>query len=344
MSPEFVWIKQRNQAFSVGHQLYDIVRGAGSLKQLDSSNTTAEGGGNTNLYGYLSSFDSNGFSVTPGSIDSDYVNKSGVTYVAWCWDAGGEPTTDNVAGAGNVPTAGSAKVNGANMTTALAGSIAATRLSVNTSAGFSIVGYTGTGTAPVSVGHGLNVAPTFLIFKDRDSGVNWQVWTTAVSSNGTVLEGLNTTSAGTTPWTYISTTSSLIQFNSGNTAQTSNGKRFICYAFAPVAGYSSFGSYTGNSSTDGPFVYTGFRPRWLIIKTTGAEAWGILDATRDTYNPAISLIEANVSTEENAFALTAIDILSNGFKLRNTRGAMNSSSTYIYAAFAEAPFKTSRAR
>jgi hypothetical protein len=341
-SPDWVWIKCRNVAYD--HRVFDTVRGYD--KQLGPNITDPEYPSTS-----LTSFNPDGFSLS----NAVTTNGSGTTQVAWCWDAGGEPTTDNVAGAGNVPTAGSAKVNGANMTTALAGSIAATRLSVNTSAGFSIVGYTGTGTAPVSVGHGLNVAPTFLIFKDRDSGVNWQVWTTAVSSNGTVLEGLNTTSAGTTPWTYISTTSSLIQFNSGNTAQTSNGKRFICYAFAPVAGYSSFGSYTGNGSADGPFVFTGFRPRWVLAKrTTAGSNWWIIDTARDTYNVTGARLSPNLSQQEysgdydGVYGLPTIfwDILSNGFKVRSAGGEWVNSSgvTYIYAAFAESPFKYARAR
>ena len=211
---------------------------------------------------------------------------------------------------------------------------------------FSIVSYTGTGTSPVSVGHGLGVAPTFLIFKDRDTVVNWQVWTTAISSSGTVLEGLNTTAAGTTPWTYISTTSSLIQFNSGNSSQTTNGKKFICYAFSPVVGYTSISSYTGNGSSDGPFVYTGFRPRWVMIKGSsfGGESWFIWDTARNTYNQMGARLLANEALADNSDQVFG-DILSNGFKLRNTWGGINGSgNTYIYVAFAESPFNYSRAR
>jgi hypothetical protein len=312
-SPDLVWIK--NRAAADNHKLTDIVRGA--TEELESNTTDAEA---TNADG-LTQFNADGFDLG----DDDEYNTSAEAYVAWAWDAGTSTVTNTD------------------------GSISS-QVRANASAGFSIVSYTGTGTSPVSVGHGLGVAPTFLIFKDRDSAVNWQVWTTAISSSGTIFEGLNTTAAGSTPWTYISTTSSLIQFNSGNSAQTTNGKKFICYAFSPVSGYSSFGSYTGNGSADGPFVYTGFRPRWVLIKASSsvsAGSWRLFDTARDPFNVCANLLMPNNSDSEYGIGdIGAVfDILSNGFKLRSTLDAWNgSAATYIYAAFAEHPFNFSRAR
>jgi hypothetical protein len=313
-NPDLVWIKSRSAA--TDHELTDSVRG--TTKSLSSNLTAAE----ATDTGGLTAFNSDGFSL---GTDTKY-NNNAATYVAWAWDAGTTTTTNTQ------------------------GSITSS-VRANATAGFSIVSYTGTGTSPVSVGHGLGVAPTFLIFKDRDSAVNWQVWTTAISSSGTIFEGLNTTAAGSTPWTYISTTSSLIQFNSGNSAQTTNGKKFICYAFSPVSGYSSFGSYTGNGSTDGPFVYTGFRPRWVMVKCSstnnGYTFWEITDTARGSYNPSTPTLAADLSDAEGSANLGAppVDMLSNGFKIRTTGSGKNiSSQTYIYAAFAEAPFNYSRAR
>jgi hypothetical protein len=239
LSPDLVWIKQRNQAYSVGHQIYDIVRGAGSLKQLDSSDTTAEGGGNTDDYGYLSSFDSAGFSVTSGSIGDDYVNKSGVTYVGWTWDAGTTTDTSNTAG-----------------------SITPTGVRANPSTGCSIVKYTGTGSA-ASVGHGLNSAPQFVIVKGTDFADHWHVYHSDVHPK---YLRLSTTDGEVTNTNVFPSAPSSTVFNIGTDAGVNtNTKNFIAYCFAPVAGYSAFGSYTGNGSNDGPFLYTGFKPAFLKV-------------------------------------------------------------------------------
>jgi hypothetical protein len=327
MSPDFVWIKQRNQAYSVGHQLYDIVRGAGSLKQLDSSNTTAEGGGNTNQYGYLSSFDSAGFSVTAGSVDSDYVNKSGVTYVAWTWDAG-DTTAPNEDGS-------------------ITSSVRA-----NPSAGFSIVTYTGNRTAGATVGHGLGVAPQLIFIKSRAvTGFGWRTYHASVGNTKYLL--LNSTAAADTfsgDWNNTTPGSSVLTLGadggSGN-YPTNDTTTYVAYCFAPVAGYSSFGSYTGNGSADGPFVYTGFRPRWILIKnTTGSGSWVILDANRSSYNVSNLILQPNAANAEGVDTNSNTDFLSNGFKARSGSAfGMNiSGSTYIYAAFAESPFQYARAR
>jgi hypothetical protein len=323
MNPDFVWIKQRNQAYSVGHQLYDIVRGAGSLKQLDSSNTTAEGGGNTNQYGYLSSFDSAGFSVTAGSVDSDYVNKSGVTYAAWCWDAGSSTVTNT------------------------AGSISS-QVRANASAGFSVVTWTQASAGANTIGHGLGVAPSLVIVKSRSLASEWAVYHAELGA--TKFLKLNATDAAGTVsayWNNTAPTSSVFSVGSWSNLAGDN----LAYCFAPVAGYSSFGSYVGNgsSSNDGPFVYTGFRPKWVMIKASSSDPsgggwWNIIDATRNTYNAATSRLGANSSTAENN-SYQWMDLLSNGFKLRELLDGSNVSGvTYIYAAFAESPFNYARAR
>jgi hypothetical protein len=334
-SPDWVWIKGRSGASD--HGLYDTVRG--TTKRLVSNATQEE-----DTQSGVTAFNSDGFSL--GSYGGQ--NGSSATYVAWLWDAGGEPTTNNVAGAGNVPTAGSAKVNGANMTTALAGSIAATRLSVNTSAGFSIVSWNSTTTTPHTFGHGLGVAPQFVIVKRRGGANHWRIghnslgWTKALEfSAGAEL------AADSAYWNNTAPTSTVIYI--GDTGQL--GGDNIAYCFAPVAGYSSFGSYTGNGSADGPFVFTGFRPKFVLIKalysydgggtTVNSSSWYMYDSVRGPYNANGAILGANKAyTEENN--ATDIDFLSNGFKLRNTR-AINYTET-IYAAWAESPFKYARAR
>ena len=314
LSPDLVWIKQRNQSYSVGHQIYDIVRGAGSLKQLDSSNTTAEGGGNTDDYGYLSSFDSAGFSVTSGSIGSDYVNKSGVTYVGWAWD-GGTTTATN--------TDGSITSN----------------VRANQSAGFSIVSYTGDGSGTDTIGHGLNDAPSLVITKSRGTTGSWRVFTDV---GGTwKLGNLNNTDAFVNA-TVSAPTSSVFSIDGNSNASTTH----IAYCFAPVSQYSAFGVYTGNGSSDGPMVFTGFRPRWILIKNSStSEYWRLYDTERSTENVMDDMLMPNDSAAETTSTVNILDALSNGFKLRGTHSSTNGSgNTIIYAAFAEHPFKTARAR
>jgi len=322
MSPDFVWIKQRNQAYSVGHQLYDIVRGAGSLKQLDSSKTTAEGGGNTDVYGYLSSFDSAGFGVTAGTLGSDYVNASGVTYVGWTWDAGSSTVTNTQ------------------------GSISS-QVRANASAGFSIVTYSGNSTAGATVGHGLGVAPAFVIAKSRNNSSEWMCYHQSLGNAQSII--LNTTAAAgsSSGWNSTSPTSTVITLGVSGAGNFS-GYTHVIYAFAPVDGYSSFGSYTGNGSTDGPFVFCNFRPRWVLIKdatSTLGHNWLLYDTARKTFNVVDTMLCPNLSNSEFTSADWNIDIVSNGFKVRSSYSQVNTNAnTYIYAAFAESPFQYARAR
>jgi hypothetical protein len=312
LSPDFVWVKSRSDGS--WHILTDSVRGVNS--QLYSNDTSSEG----TQTDRITSFNSNGFSL--GTNGSGGVNNSGTTYAAWIWDAGSSTVTNTQ------------------------GSISS-QVRANASAGFSIVSYTGTG-SNATVGHGLNVAPSLLICKGRQesgSNGNWLVYHSALGNtkylvlNATDAEG---TSSGA--WNNTSPTSTTFSIGTFTGGNSTSGN--ICYAFAPVVGYSSFGSYTGNGSADGPFVYTGFRVKWYLVKQSSAsgENWRIIDATRSPYNVAQDRLLANSSVAE-AVQPNEVDFLSNGFKFRSSDGAYNGSgATYIYAAFAESPFQYARAR
>ena len=318
-SPDFVWAKSRSAAYS--HLLYDTVRGAstsGSSKALGSNASIAEGSSNDNTtYGYLSSFNSDGFSYFGGSSPA-YFSANGGPYVAWTWDAGTSTVTNT------------------------AGSISS-QVRANASAGFSVVSWTGTG-ASASIGHGLGVAPTFAIIKRRDSAQDWYVTTTVISG---LLDYLALNKSDASAWTGVSVPSSTVFTLGTGASNNASGATYVGYCFAPVSGYSSFGSYVGNGSADGPMVWTGFRPRWILVKNTsvgGEESnWYIYDTQRDTYNIVQNYLIPNLSLQEQVFAQS--DFLSNGFKVRNTNANFNTNgNVYIYAAFAENPFQYARAR
>ncbi len=305
MSPDLVWIKGRSVGY--GHRVFDTVRGTGGL--LYTNATDAEVA-QPNANDTFSSFNSNGFSLGAGI----GLNQSSATYAAWCWDAGSSTVTNT------------------------AGSISS-QVRANASAGFSIVSYTGTG-ANATVGHGLGVAPSMIIIKERSQGTGgWIVYHASIGSGGALY--LNMTQVVVTASTWFNSTSptSTVFSLGANGELNDNGQTNIAYCFAPVAGYSAFGSYTGNGSTDGPFVYTGFRPRWILLKdSTNAGSWELIDTARIGYNGANYRLFPNLSDAE--FADHRVDILSNGFKLRVGAGsAINSSNAVIvYAAFAESPF------
>jgi hypothetical protein len=315
---DLVWIKGRTVAWN--HQLADIIRGGG--KSLQSNLTDAEV--TNEQYGYVSAFSSSGFTLTTGSLGADLVNNNTSPYVAWQWRANGTGSTNTD------------------------GSITST-VSANTSAGFSIVTYTGNGTAS-TVGHGLGVTPAFIIVKCRNAGfaTNWVVWSNqfaSLTNNFLVLNNTSSTGTLSNYWGVAAPTSSVFGVANGAYDNNHSGLNLVAYCFAQIAGYSAFGSYTGNGSTDGTFIFTGFRPRYLMIKSTSVESWELFDTSRSPYNQAVELLEANSSGAENTSSTSAIDILSNGFKQRNTRAATNGSgTTYIYMAFAENPFKYANAR
>jgi len=326
-SPDFVWVKSRSN--TVEHAVADTVRGA--TNTLFPNNTNAEATSNA---GDLQSFTSDGFTI---SSNARY-NELNWTYAAWCWKAGGS-------GGGNSfwkDDVGYATASAAGLT---AGTITPSGASVNTKSGFSIVTYTGNGTAGATISHGLGNTPKFLIIKRRNTTGNWLVYHGSLANPATKWLGLNLTNAemnAVSPdnmWNSTAPTSSLVTLGTDGLCNSS-GSTYVAYLWAEIPGFSKFGSYTGNGSADGPFVYTGFRPKWLMIKraTGDADDWQIRDTSRSPYNTMQQTLFANLSNAEVTLTDRNTDHLSNGFKLRGTDPENNASgATYIYAAFAEAP-------
>jgi hypothetical protein len=311
-SPDLVWAKVRNMTGN--HSLYDIVRGA--LQRLSSSTTSAE----ATFTSSLTSFDSGGFSL--GSNSDGDVNASGATYVAWTWDAGSSTVTNTQ------------------------GSITS-QVRANASAGFSVVTFSAAN-AP-TVGHGLGVAPSLIIAKSRTVAVDWTVYHRSLGKDYVLV--LNDTGAAINIANYWGTSepSSTVFGTFGNNTNSNNRGDMVAYCFAPVAGYSSFGSYTGNGLSSGVFVYTGFAPRWIFVKRTDSSAeggWCSIDSARETYNYKNKKIVLSDSSSETAFQSVneVFDFLSNGFIVRSNGFGNVNGSTNIYAAFAEHPFQFSRAR
>jgi len=315
--PDLVWIKSRSSAYS--HNIFDSVRGAGAARSLQSDNTNSEAtnASNTALYGYLSAFNSNGFSTTNGTGDI-WVNQNGANYVAWQWQAGQGTTSSNTNG-----------------------TITST-VSVNASAGFSVVTFSTPAVySSGSVGHGLGVTPSMFIVKNRNgaANINWNVYHQSLGNTQAAF--LNLTNAATvssTFWNNTSPTSSV--FTVG--ANLYNSSDMVAYCWTPIAGYSAFGSYTGNGSAAGPFVYTGFQPKWVMWKRTDVAGtnWVIVDTSRQGYNTEGPYLLPNSSGAEGTYA--NINVLSNGFQQTSTAGGDNASGgTFIYAAFATTPFKNS---
>ena len=310
-SPDFVWLRNRSQASNWVQ--FDTVRGV--LNRLCSNLTVAE----ASLANSLTSFDSTGF--TYGSEGSG--NNNGDAFAAFCWDAG---TTTASNGSGSITS----------------------QVRANVSAGFSVVTFTSpTGTGNFSAGHGLGVTPEFVIVKSRDAVGVWYVYHKSLATDHYLrLNGTNASGTDGVQW-GAGMTSSVLGLRASYS--TVSGATTVAYAFAPVVGYSSFGSYVGNGTNDGPFVYTGFRPRWMMVKSTGSGAWIMHDTSRNPYNASVMELQANDSTAEyntNTFSAgDRFDILSNGFKSRTSNSYNNSSAqAYIYMAFAENPFQYARAR
>ena len=305
--PDLVWIKSRSAA--TNNNLFDVLRGTTAYL---ISNSTATEATNANT---LTAFGSTGFTV--GSDASAIgVNVNAATYVGWQWKANGTGVTNTN------------------------GSITST-VSANTTAGFSVVTYTGTG-ANATVGHGLGVAPSMVITKSRAVASNWPSYHSSLGAGNVIfLNATNASVASATIWNNTSPTSSV--FSVGADPNFPAGT-MVAYCWAAVPGYSAFGSYTGNGSTDGPFVYTGFRPRFVLFKRTDAvNTWLIYDTSRSPYNADVAALYPNSFAAETTD--DPIDYLSNGFKMRGTGNLANTSGgTYIYAAFAESPFNTARAR
>ncbi len=323
--PNLFWVQARNNANGYGN-IQDTIRGVS--RPLFSNFSNAEEAYVSGFW--ITAFNSNGFSV--GS--QNQTGASGWTYVGWQWQAGQGTTSSNTSG-----------------------SITST-VSVNATAGFSIVSYTGNGSSAQTVGHGLGATPSLIIVKNRvaPTGGNpnneWCVWHSSVPTQAAYLDTNDSFNSGNyaaycfnlpnTP------TSSVINVQRGGTYPSDmtngNGNAIIAYCWTPIAGYSAFGSYTGNGSSDGPFIYTGFRPKFLMYKRTDSTgSWFLVDSSRNPYNLANLWLQANTADAEQTD--TAIDLLSNGYKIRTTGSGTNANGgTYIYATFAENPFKYANAR
>ena len=302
--PDWTWIKSRSHGED--HNVYDAVRGA--TKSLVTNTNGAEATYST----VLQSFDTDGFTVGT----SGWVNDNGKTYVGWNWKANGQ---------------GSSNTDG---------SINTTYTSVNTSAGFSIVSYTGNGSNGATIGHGLGTVPQMIIIKDRTSGNsnNWYVYHIDIGNDYRLRLDLTSSAGGdATAWNNTSPTSSVFTVGTNGNVNT-NGNTYIAYCFASKTGFSKIGSYIGNSSNndDAPFVYTGFKPSFVMIKNKEqASAWEMYDKSRDGYNTKVHGLRANATdTEDNTDDL--MDLLSNGFKLRHQGSGINENNDrFIYMAFGQ---------
>ena len=325
LKPDWLWIKNRTDAGDAPATggIWDSTRGFAQDKVLTSFTTNSEGQ-NANGFAIATT---DGFTVedgTSGANPRTATNKNAKNYVAWQWKANGGTTSSNSDG-----------------------DITAT-VQANTTAGFSIVTFTGNGNNDATIGHGLGTTPAMIITKNRDDAVLWRVFHKDLTSTNTLF--LNENFAQTAPSghsngyikTVGSSTYSVYQGNSDTNGVNGSSDDMIAYCFAEKQGYSKIGSYTGNGNADGAFVYTGFKPAWLMIKRTDStNHWLLFDIKRDTFNVGEKWLRADTSDAES----TGIywDGLSNGFKARTNDPIINASGgTYIYMTFAEHPFVSSK--
>ena len=311
LKPDWLWIKQRSS--TEDHMLVDSTRGV--TKYLQSNSDGAE----ATVTSRVETLDTDGFTLKGAS---NPVNAAGATYVGWQWKANGGTTASNTSG-----------------------SITST-VQANTDAGFSIVSFTGNGTDGATVGHGLGVAPAMVLFKCRDTGnTDWRTYHQSISPTNAL--SLNSTGAqygasGVFGGTFTST---LLKVEN-DTGANRNTSPMIAYCFAEKQGYSKFGKYVGNGDANGPFVYTGFKPAFVLFKKSSdsGDNWMMYDNKRSDSNGNVvdRALHPNSSAAEYDNANANLDILSNGFKLRSSFGWVNQNThTYIYMAFAENPFVTS---
>ena len=311
LQPDWIWTKQRSHA--VGHNLTDSSRGAS--KALFSESTDAEDTG-----GNISSFNSDGFTTT----NANRTNQSGRTFVAWQWVANGGTTSSNSDG-----------------------SITST-VQANTTAGFSIALWTGNATGGATIGHGLGAVPHWMIVKRRDGTADsWPVYnhknTSAPQTDYLHLDEQIATTDSVDRWNDTAPTSTVVSLGDAG-AVNGSGATYVGYFFTEKQGYSKFGSYIGNGSSEGAHVYTGFSPAWIMIKRTDSSSngnWFIIDNKRTVTNPRLGHLRANQNNAENTSTNQSIDFLSNGFKLRDSNTSLNN-GTYVYMAFAQSPFVSSK--
>ena len=302
LQPDWIWVKKRNDVRNTSNT--DSSRGFN--KRLETQTTTGETTTTTDVI----SAQSNGFTVG----NNGSTGNNGDTYAAWQWKANGGTTASNTDG-----------------------TITST-VQANTTAGFSIISYTGNGTDGATIGHGLNATPEIFFPKCLSTTTNWEMY--YFPTGGTRQFGyLNLTNAFGT-WPHNAPSSTIISL-SGSGDSNGNGRSMIGYAFHSVQGYSKIGTYTGNGNADGPFIYTGFKPAWVMWKRTDAtESWIILDSDRNTFNVMDNYLTANSSAAEGSADF--LDFTSNGIKIRNTfTSSNNNGSNFLYMAFAENPFTTS---
>jgi len=317
-APDLIWHKSRSSASMDHHAIQDSVRGFDLNNNLYTSLNASE----TDYpnRGVINSVSSTGFTFNENASDystADGLNQSGVSFVSWNWKAGGTAVSNTD------------------------GSITS-QVSANQDAGFSIVSYTGNFTAGATVGHGLSEKPEIIFVKNRDVARNWLVWHKDLTSERVLYLNL-TIGENNSPASFGTHTNQVFGVDA-SVESNENTKAMIAYCFHSVEGYSKVGKYTGNGSTDGTFVYTGFRPAWIMVKrlTTGA-GWSIFDNTRNSFNPSNAILQANTTNSEGTSY--PVDFLSNGFKMRNSDSTHNQSGTsYIYLAIAEQPFKYANAR
>jgi len=309
LQPDWVWIKSRSGTSN--HNCSDSSRGA--TKHLAQNITYQE-----EIVSGITAYNSDGFTV--GS--NNDANLNGATFVAWQWKANGGTTASNTDG---------------NITSTVQS---------DTTAGFSIVTYTGNGTDNQTIGHGLGVQPSWWIVKRRDSTGDWWFGASSILGGTSNYLKLNTTAANAESnniWGDSPTSSSVFRVSNNAGLNASSGT-YVAYLFANKQGYSKFGKYVGNGNADGPFVYTGFKPAWIMCKnaTTAGDNWEIRDNKRNDFNPQGKALYSNLDGAEYNATAIATDSLSNGFKVRATDHGLNESGqTYIYMAFAENPFTTS---
>ena len=316
--PDWVWAKNRSD--SNDHQMIDSNRGAGKI--LRPNNTGAELTRSSDVgAGGLQNFESDGFDVH-STTNNTNLNDSGELNVGWCWKANGGTTTTNDASATSVGTIDSVS-------------------QANTTAGFSIVTYTGTGSAG-TIAHGLGVTPSLYIIKNREGSDSWRVASEELGyGDQLLLNDSDAEASDSNTFNNTAPTSTVFSVGTRN-ATNASGEGHVAYVFAEIKGYSKIGSYTGNGNADGTFIYTGFKPAWFLAKRKSSTShWTMLDGTRNSFNVAENYLHANETDAENTNNQKA-DFLSNGIKLRSISRHNDDGSTYIYMAFAEHPFVSSK--
>ena len=306
--PDLVWVRSRNQA----RNSYMADSSRGTNKTLSCTLNEEE-----RTEANLTSFDADGFTLSDHYNYRQNWNESGYTYVAWCWRCAGGTTASNTSGDINSTT------------------------QTNTKSGFSIVTYTGNGSVAQSIGHGLSSgAPELIFVKNRTSNDDWAVYHHSLGNAAHLL--LNTNATQTTSsayWGSFTPTTSLFKVGSDHKLNA-HSEEYVAYLWHGVEGYSKFGSFEGNSNNDGPFIYTGFRPRMLWIKEVDtADDWVVYDTARSTSNPVQKVVRYESSAAEFDDSGRAIDVLSNGFKIRTSNNTINQSNTFVYGCFGDVSFK-----